>query len=160
VTETSPTFVALLLDAPDWFEAAEDLLGHPDLVTADTARLLAEEVERAWQERDIDVADRAAGLAVLVTSCVDLGVEAGFIAFLRRREKFVSLWNDLLGRAVHLDELDAIVVANPELLDRDAMSVAHELLQTWPGDVRELGRRLALYAGFFNLARARKGRIL
>jgi len=51
-------------------------------------------------------------------------VDEGFVAFLRRRESYHTLWNDLLRRALSLSEIEQLVVDHPELLDPAAELVA------------------------------------
>jgi len=151
-------FVTSLLDAPDWFDVAAEMHRHPDLVTEATAGFLTELAERL--EVGSPVAHRVSELAGLLALGAERGVKKGFVAFLRRRDSYHTLWNDLLRRALSLSELDQLVVEHPELLDPAAMPVAHEIIQTMPDfDESVVVRRLGEYAGWFALARARGGRI-
>lgn len=151
-------FVTSLIDAPDWFDAAADLHRHPDLVNEATAGLLTELVDRL--EMGSPEHFRVTELAGLMTLAAERGVDEGFVAFLRRRESYHTLWNDLLRRALSLSEIDQLLVDHPELLDPAAMPVAYEIMQTMPDfDETVMVRRLGEYAGWFALARARGGRI-
>jgi hypothetical protein len=109
-------FVARPIDSPDWFDAAAEMHRHPDLVTESTAGFLTELAARVL-DAGSPVADRVTELAGLVTLGAEQGVDEGVVAFLRRRESYQTLWNDLLRRGLSLSEVAQLVVDHPELLD-------------------------------------------